>query len=131
MRRACLIFALAAGLAAQPVPGAGSAQDAIADRARELHFSSLVVDTHDDTTQLMLAPAFDIGERHPTGHVDIPRMRDGGLDALFLSIWIDGRTQGPAAVQKALDQVDVIRETVRRHPKDLAFARTRTARSRC
>ena len=124
MRRACLVFALVAWLAAQSVPGAGSAQDAIADRARELHFSSIVLDTHVDTTQFMLAPSFDLGERHTIGHIDIPRMRDGGLDALFLSIWIDGRTQGPAAVQKALDQVDVIRETVRAHAKDLALART-------
>ena len=50
MRRASLVFALAACLAAQSVPDAASAPDAIADRARELHFSSIVFDTHDDTT---------------------------------------------------------------------------------
>jgi membrane dipeptidase len=124
MIRAPLVLAVAACLAVQAVPRAGSAPDAIADRARQFHFSSLVVDTHDDTTQRMLGPGFDLGARHPDGHVDIPRMREGGLDALFLSIWIDGRTQGPAAVQKALDQVDAIRETVRTHAKDLVLART-------
>ena len=124
MRRASLVFALAACLAAQSVPDAASAPDAIADRARELHCSSIVFDTHDDTTQRMMAPTFDLGERQTAGHIDIPRMRDGGLTALFFSIWIDGRTQGPAAVQKALDQADVIREAVRAHAKDLALART-------
>jgi membrane dipeptidase len=104
--------------------GADPQGDAVSERARALHLSSLVVDTHDDTTQRMLAPSFDIGARHAEGHIDIPRMREGGLDALFLSIWIDGRTQGPAAVQKALDQVDVIREAVRTHPADLALAST-------
>jgi membrane dipeptidase len=124
MRRTRLVFALAACLVAHSALTVGSAADAIADRARELHFTSIVLDTHDDTTQRMLAPSFDLGERHSAGHIDIPRMRDGGLDALFLSIWIDGRTQGPAAVQKALDQVDVIHESVRAHPNDLVLART-------
>jgi len=40
------------------------------------------------------------------------------------SIWIDGRTLGPAAVQKARDEVDVVREAVRAHAEDLALART-------
>jgi membrane dipeptidase len=123
MSRAALVLAAAACLALPAAP-ADPDPDAIAERARHLHFSSLVVDTHDDTTQRMLSPGFDIGARHADGHVDIPRMRDGGLDALFLSIWIDGRTQGPSAVQKALAQVDAIREAVRTHPKDLVLART-------
>jgi membrane dipeptidase len=124
MPRAVLVLAAAACLAVQAVPHAASGADAIADRARQIHFSSLVIDTHDDTTQRMLSPDFDLGARHPDGHVDIPRMRDGGLDALFLSIWVDGRTQGPAAVQKALDQIDAVREAVRTHPDDLVLART-------
>lgn len=124
MRRAILVLVVAACLAANSGVAAGSPPDDIAERARALHFASLLVDTHDDTTQRMLGPSFDFGARHDDGHVDIPRMREGGLDALFLSIWIDGRTKGPAAVQKALDQVDAIREAVRTHAKDLALATT-------
>jgi membrane dipeptidase len=124
MPRTALVLAAGACLALPVVAGAKSGPDAIAERARQLHFSSLVVDTHDDTTQRMLSSGFDLGARHADGHVDIPRMREGGLDALFLSIWIDGRTQGPAAVHKALAQVDAIREAVRTHPKELVLART-------
>ena len=51
-------------------------------------------------------------------------MREGGMNAIFFSIWIDGRIMGPPAIQKALDQIDAIRENVRKYPKDLAFART-------
>jgi membrane dipeptidase len=112
-----------AGFTALREPRASSA-DAVADRAREIHFSSIVVDTHDDTTQRMLAPTFDLGIRHPDGSVDIPRMRDGGLGALFFSIWIDGKTTGPPAVEKALDQIDIVREMVRCHPREMVLART-------
>src|SRR6266852_6382590 len=98
--------------------------DSISERAKRLHFSSIVVDTHDDTTQLFLDPKFDIGVRHSVGSIDIPRMRDGGLSAIFFSIWLPSKVTGPTAVQKALDQIDAVREQVRKHPKDLALATT-------
>jgi membrane dipeptidase len=101
-----------------------SGGDEIAERARKLHFSSLVLDTHDDTTQRFFSKSFDLGRLNPDGHVDIPRMREGGLNAIFFSIWIDGRTQGPVAVQKALDQIDAVSESVRKYSKDLMAART-------
>jgi len=102
----------------------GSAADAIADRARKLQFSSIVLDTHDDTTQRFFSKSFDLGKRNPDGHIDIPRMREGGMNAIFFSIWIDGRIMGPPAVQKALDQIDAVHENVRKFSKDMMFART-------
>jgi membrane dipeptidase len=103
--------------------GRTSADD-IAERARKIHFSSIVLDTHDDTTQRFLSGRFDLGKRNPDGNVDIPRMREGGMNAIFFSIWIDGRTMGPAAVEKALDQIDLVRENVRKYPNDIVLART-------
>jgi membrane dipeptidase len=98
--------------------------DDIAERAKRLHFSSIVLDTHDDTTQRFFTKKFDLGKRNDSGHVDIPRMREGGMNAIFFSIWIDGRTMGPPAVEKALDQIDAVHENVRKYSKDLVFCRT-------
>jgi membrane dipeptidase len=98
--------------------------DSVSDKARSLHFSSIVLDTHDDTTQRFFTKDFDIGKRNPGGHIDIPRMREGGMNAIFFSIWIDGRIMGPPAVQKALDQIDAVHENVRKYSKDLVFCRT-------
>jgi membrane dipeptidase len=99
-------------------------QSNVSPQARELHFQSIVVDTHDDTTQRLLDPKFDFGARHTDGSVDIPRMRDGGLSAIFFSIWIPGTVTGPTAVQRALDQINAVRETVARHPNDLVLCTT-------
>ncbi len=99
-------------------------QTNISPAARELHFKSIVVDTHDDTTQRLLDPKFDFGVRHSDGSVDIPRMREGGLSAIFFSIWIPGTDTGPTAVQRALDQIAAVRETVLRHPNDLVLCTT-------
>jgi len=96
----------------------------ISDKAKKLHFSSIVIDTHDDTTQRLLDPKFDLGVRHSDGSIDIPRMREGNLSALFFSIWIPSKITGPQAVKLALDQIDAVRETVRKHPNDLVLATT-------
>jgi membrane dipeptidase len=99
--------------------------DDIRERARKLHFSSIVLDTHDDTTQRFFSKAgFDMAERHTDGHIDVPRMREGGMNAIFFSIWIDGRIMGPPAVQKAIDQIDAVHQMVQKDPKDLVFCRT-------
>ena len=114
----CAVFLASSRLA---VPAKA---DDIAERAKKLHFSSIVLDTHDDTTQRFFSKNFDLGKRNPDGHVDIPRMREGGMNAIFFSIWIDGRTMGPPAVQKALDQIDAVHQNVIKYSKDMVFCRT-------
>lgn len=103
---------------------ASSEQTQISKKAHDLHFRSLVMDTHDDTTQLLLHPNFDLAARHTDGNIDIPRMREGGLGGIFFSIWIPGSVTGPEAVKRAIDQIDAVRRQVVLHPKDLALATT-------
>jgi membrane dipeptidase len=98
--------------------------DSISEKARKLHFSSIVVDTHDDTTQRFLDGKFDLGPRSTTGSIDIPRMREGNLGAIFFSIWMPSKITGPEAVDRALIQIDAVREQVRKHSKDLVLATT-------
>jgi membrane dipeptidase len=100
------------------------ASDAVSEKARKLHFSSIVVDTHDDTTQRFLDGDFDLAPRNASGSIDIPRMKEGGLGAIFFSVWIPSKITGPPAVKRALDQIDAVREQVRKHPHDLALATT-------
>src|SRR4030088_121054 len=102
-----------------------SPADIVSPGATQLHDRAIVVDSHDDTTQrLIFDKAFDIGKRNPNGNIDIPRMREGGLDALFFSIWVPSEVTGPTAVTRALDQIEAVREAVRTHPHDLMLATT-------
>jgi membrane dipeptidase len=124
MRRVLAFLCLSSCLCAGLVFSRRVSADDIAERAKKLHFSSIVLDTHDDTTQRFFSKDFDIGKRNPDGHVDIPRMREGGMNAIFFSIWIDGRIMGPPAVEKALDQIDAVHENVRKYSKDMVLCRT-------
>jgi membrane dipeptidase len=125
MRRTRVVVLCAVcGLIAAAILARAARADEISERAHKLHFSSIVLDTHDDTTQHLFSKDYDLGKRNPDVHVDIPRMREGGMNAIFFSIWIDARITGPPAVQKALDQIDAVRENVKKYSKDLVLART-------
>lgn len=114
------------------------APDAVAQRARDLHRSAIVIDTHIDTTGRLLDPAWSFLDRHeppvrgaagpggrPAGnHVDLPRMQEGGLDAAFFSIFIPGTVTGPPAVRRAIEQIDAVRRLAERHPDRIVLATT-------
>ncbi|HZC66440.1 MAG TPA: dipeptidase [Candidatus Dormibacteraeota bacterium] len=99
-------------------------RDDLATRARTLHFSSLVVDTHVDTTQRLLDPRFNLAVRDARGSVDIPRLREGGVGAIFFAAWVPSKVTGPAAVQRATQQIAAVRSQIDKHPKDLMLATT-------
>jgi membrane dipeptidase len=117
---ACAVLALPTFVLTQPAQ-----EPAVSARAKQLHDRAIVVDSHDDTTQRMLFDkTFDITARHTDGNIDVPRMREGGLDALFFSIWVPSDITGPPAVKRALDLIDCVREAARLHPNDLMLATT-------
>jgi membrane dipeptidase len=91
-------------------------------RAQAIHFSAVVIDTHADTTQRLLAGNCDLGIKNPLGAVDIPRLKAGGVTGIFFAVWIPGSITGATAVHRALSQIDLIRETVRRYPEFLTLA---------
>src|SRR5258707_1530890 len=124
MLRNILIAAAALCVAGGAFMTAKPRADDSAARARKLHFSSIVVDTHDDTTQRLLDGDFDLGERSSSGSIDITRMKEGGLGAIFFSIWIPSKITGPEAIKHALDQIDAVREQVRKHPNEITLATT-------
>ena len=67
-------------------------EEEIIARALDIHERVLTVDTHADTPLRMIEPGFDLAERHDpleTGSkVDYPRMKEGGLDAIFFAAFV-------------------------------------------
>jgi membrane dipeptidase len=124
---ALLVSTVACAPAAPPSGGAASSSSAAqaSNAPADVHARAIIVDSHDDTTQrLLFEKGFDLGDRHDNGNIDIPRMREGGLDALFFSIWVPSDVTGPPAVKRALQLIDRVHEAVRTHPTDLVLATT-------
>jgi membrane dipeptidase len=54
-----------------------------------LHSEALVWDTHNDLAYRVLYEQLDIGERLPAGHVDIPRLQEGGVDVQGVALYVE------------------------------------------
>ena len=106
---------------------AGSAlaaqQESLADRARKLHASALVLDTHVDVPNLLRAD-WRFTDEHREDHVDLPRLRKGGLDALFFSIYMPGTVTGPRAVNDALELIAAVHKLAAALPAEIALCTT-------
>lgn len=89
-------------------------------KAHKIHQKVLTLDTHCDTPMHLSRPEFNIGERHTNdasgGRVDLIRMKEGGLDAMFFAIFIWQGDRTPAGNEKAkaatLRILNSIRSTV-------------------
>lgn len=102
-------------------------------RAREIHERVLTVDTHCDTPSLMLRGGFDIGERHEpgemrSGQVDLPRMKEGGLDAAFFAVYVrqgERTAEGyREARERASKLLDIIHKMGADYPQLVGLATT-------
>lgn len=91
-------------------------EEEMVQRALEIHNKVLTVDTHADTPLRMIEPGFDMAVRHDpkeTGSkVDYPRMKEGGLDAIFFAAFVaqdirddDGNTRAKALCLQMIDSV--------------------------
>ena len=98
--------------------------------ASRIHRDAIVLDTHIDTTAKLGRRGWDFMARHRPGrggdssHVDHPRMRDGGLDAAFFSIYVPGTVTGSQAIARARAQIEHVRQLAAAHPAELTLALT-------
>jgi len=63
--------------------------DKFEKKAHRIHEKCLTVDTHCDTPMLMIKPGFSVRQENKAPHsrVDLPRMKKGGLDAIFFAVF--------------------------------------------
>jgi len=116
-----LMFILSLALTVTLVAQRG---DELQQKARQLHFSSLVLDTHIDVTPKLQQPDWNFAEEHATGHIDLPRMKKGGLNGLFFSIYMSGRVTGPKAVSDAVERIAAVHKLAGEMPDQVALCLT-------
>ena len=102
-----------------------SAQTAtVSARAKAVHDSAIVIDTHADTPQRFLDDNYDIGNSDPKdiGHISLDKARAGNLGAEFFSIWVDPGTNQGHFAKHTLDLIDSVYEQAARHPDRMMMA---------
>lgn len=83
---------------------------------------AIVFDGHMDTPLRIADDGFDISLDDPAGHVDLPRMRRGGLDAVFMAAWVDPEFFPDRALERAEELLAATRSVTLAQPEALVFA---------
>jgi membrane dipeptidase len=92
-----------------------------------VHRRAVSIDMHADTAQRLVDEHLDINQKLADGHLDAVRMKDGGLDAQFFSIWVEPQLYGgggPRAIERADAQIRAVQALAEKHPETWAFATT-------
>ena len=92
---------------------------------KSFHQAAFVADLHDDTPISMLN-GFDIGVRNSDGQIDMPRMRDGGMDLIFFSVWLfpGDYLERDLAYIKANEIIDAVESAEQKYPSQFRLIRT-------
>jgi membrane dipeptidase len=98
-------------------------KDAVAEKAKKIHFSSIVLDTHIDVTP-KLQRDWKFTEEHKDGAVDLPRMKKGGLSGLFFSIYMSGTVTGPKAVFDSIERIAAVHKLAADMPDKVMLCTT-------
>jgi len=97
---------------------------AVSARARAVHDSAIVVDTHADTPQRFLDEPFDIGNTDPKdiGHISLEKIHAGNLGAEFFSIWVEPEVNRGHFAEKTFDLIDSVYEQAAKHSDRMMLA---------
>lgn len=102
----------------EPSPGLN-----LRTRLQSVHHASFVMDFHNDVLEKVVT-GYQLGVRNTINHSDLPRFRDGGVDAQMMSVWVNPTAYPSTAFQRAMQMIDSFEVQVARNPTTLAPART-------
>lgn len=125
------ILLLATLLPFMTVPSAAEGQsDPVAERVRAVLDRTPLFDGHNDLPwAIRNAPApMDVEayglEGRTEGHTDIPRLLEGRVGAQFWSVYIPFTPTHEGAARMQLEQIDLMKEVIERHPQHFQLATT-------
>ncbi|MFN3873207.1 MAG: membrane dipeptidase [Ignavibacterium sp.] len=87
------------------------------------HSVSTLIDLHNDVLEVMVNDtSYHLQQRHNYNHTDIPRLKDGGVDLQFFSVWVSP-TQYTNYYQQAQVMLNVFNSELNQNTNSIAQIR--------
>lgn len=97
---------------------------ACGDTTDTFHHQSFVADTHNDVL-LRVMQGEDISQITSSGHSDIPRMLEGGIDAQVFSIWVNPTEYGRNnSYNRAIEMIEALENIQATIPNQFEIAKS-------
>lgn len=97
---------------------------------RKVHEDAFVVDIHSDSIDRIMDDRSDFGVRSTSGHMDIPRLEEGGVDLQFFAIWVSpdyvakNGDDPDSSAERAHAMIDALEGILEKYPDRIALATT-------
>ena len=89
--------------------------------ARKLHDRAILIDTHNDVLSSGVLDGVDISKRVKEGHTDLPRLKEGGVDIQFFSVWTGDKPRTQSFFQDALQEIDSFNKLLLKNPAKMSL----------
>ncbi|MDH4257583.1 MAG: dipeptidase [Candidatus Aminicenantes bacterium] len=94
------------------------------ERIETLHRQALVWDCHNDLSYRVLYEKLDISQRLPGGHVDIPRLKEGGVDVQTVALFIQNFLFPDRCASQARQLLAAMLKAIEQNSDQAELART-------
>ncbi len=88
--------------------------------SRDIHFQAILVDTHNDVLLQTMEKGVVLDQNQKgVSHTDLQRLKEGGVDVQFFSVWCDGNQANP--FEYALVEMDSLEAVANRNPDKIVL----------
>lgn len=90
---------------------------------KKIHRDAFVFDGHNDAVHRLLGGE-DLGVQTTKGHIDIPRLKSGGVDASFFSVWVPPAQKSKSYFEQANSQIEALINFANKNTASIQIAQT-------
>ncbi len=87
---------------------------------QKIHQQAIVIDGHNDAIQRIVSGE-DLAKLTTNGHIDIPRMRSGGIDAAFFAVWVPPYNKSQSYSKQAVKQIEKFKQFVEKNTDQIGI----------
>ncbi len=91
--------------------------------AKQIHQQAWVFDAHCDTICRMTNEGYSLEKSNKTGHLDIFRMQEGGIDIQIFAVFIEDIYKPDRSLRRALQLINSFDQEVKKNHSSISLAR--------
>jgi membrane dipeptidase len=90
-------------------------------KAKQIHQSATVFDGHCDTILEIINHKRTLEKKSTTGHLDIPRMKEGGVGVQFFAVFIEDIYKPDRSLKRTLQLIDCFYREIEKNQDDISL----------
>ena len=90
-------------------------------KSKQIHQKTIVFDGHCDTILEVMNHKRALDKKSTTGHLDIPRMKEGGVDVQFFAVFIEDIYKPDRSLKRTLQLIDCLYREIENNQDDISL----------